>query len=403
MSDTKFFDVAEKVDILIKQSFGFPSTSENKQWYEETAVKFNNYLNGEELLLDIIPQNPDFDVSGIVKTASEIGLNINDFADYSDNTNNKSLCSIVEDSTGTVIRFKKIILEECPQLGSNAGSSWFKLDSSGNNILSDAFQFNFKQYTNNTDNLVQPYLYSIFTQLSLNTGSPDLPFGQTGGNWFFDVKSGILFFSDFNNFSNGVQTNTNFQINLDNNKPVMTFYKYTGKKGINNLITSNNNNGNNYNLLQIASTNISNSISDEIIETDTSYQIINDLSLNLTAIKDNSKYKILLNFNYLASNYYDSLLKIALVYRVNNGLEISIGEYLLGNENATFKYDFFSNNFYKDISSVIGDNINFYIKAKISSSTDNNTTNYNTLDNIYKPKIILSRLGNILNIEEVNT
>ena len=54
MSDTNFFDVVEKVDILIKQSFGFPSTSENKQWYEETGVKFNNYLNGEELFLDVI-------------------------------------------------------------------------------------------------------------------------------------------------------------------------------------------------------------------------------------------------------------------------------------------------------------------------------------------------------------
>ena len=163
MSDTNFFDVIEKVDILIKQSFGFPSTSENKQWYEETAVKYNNYLNGEELLLDVIPQDPDFDISGIVRSASEIGLNNNDFLDYSDNSNNKLLCSIVDDSTGTVRRFKKIILEECPQLGSDSGASWFKLDSSNNNTLIDAFQFNYKQYIDNNGILIQPYLYSIFT------------------------------------------------------------------------------------------------------------------------------------------------------------------------------------------------------------------------------------------------
>ena len=60
-----------------------------------------------------------------------------------------------------------------------------------------------------------------------------------------------------------------------------------------------------------------------------------------------------------------------------------------------------SNN-HQDISSNIGDNINFYIKAKISSSTNNNNTNYSSLDDIYKPKIILSTLGNVLNIEEVN-
>ena len=126
------------------------------------------------------------------------------------------------------------------------------------------------------------------------------------------------------------------------------------------------------------------------------------MSLNLTSVKNNSKYKILLNFNYLSSNYYDTLLNVALVYKVNNGSENMIGEYLLGNENTNFNYDFFSNNFYQDISSITGDNINFYIKAKISSSTNNNNTNYSTLDDIYKPKIILSTLGNVLNIEEVN-
>ena len=395
MSDTNF------LDILIKQSFGFPSTSENKKWHEETAVKYNNYFNGEDLLIDIIPQDPDFDISGIVRTASEIGLNENkDFVNYSHNSN-KYLCSIVDDSTGTIRRFKQIILEECPELGNdNNGASWFKLDISNNNILTDALQFNYKQYIDNSDILIQPYLYSVFTQLSLGTSSPNLPFGEKGGNWFFDLKSGILCFKDFGNFSNGVQIDTSFQINDTNNKPVISFYKYVGKKGINNYIPTHVNN-NNYNLLQIASTNIASGISDEIIDS-YSYQIINDLSLNLTAIQNNSKYKILLNFNYLSSNYYDTLLNIDLVYKVNDGSENLIGEYLLGNENTSFKHDFFSNNFYQDISSVIGDNINFYIKAKISSSTDNNTTDYKTLDDIYKPKIILSSLGNVLNIEEVN-
>ena len=86
-------------------------------------------------------------------------------------------------------------------------------------------------------------------------------------------------------------------------------------------------------------------------------------------------------------------------YKINNGPEIIVGEYLLGNENTSFKYDFFSNNFYQNITSSIGNNINFYIKAKIHTE---NLTNYSSIDDIYKPKIILSSLGNILNIEEVN-
>ena len=393
MTDTSFFDTSEKVDILIKQAFGFPSTSENKKWYEETAVKYNNYLNGEDIFLDVIPNIPDFDISGIVQTSNNLGLSNSDFVNYNDNSNNKSSCSIVDDSTGIIRRYKNVILEECPQLGSDAGASWYKLDSSNNNIMNDAFQFNYKQYTVN-GSLFQPYLYSLYTQASIGTASPNLPFGQAGGNWFFDIKSGVLFFSDFINFSNGTQNNAKFQINTTTNKPVITFYKYIGRKGITDFIPVTSN----YNILQIVKTNIVNGISDEIIN-DISYEVINDLSLGLIAVKDNSLFKILLNFNYLSSNYFDTILKIILCYKINNGNEIIIGEYLLGNENTTFKYDFFSNNFYQNINSLIGDNINFYIKAKISS---NSNTNYSLLDDTYKPRILLSLLGNTLNVEEIN-
>ena len=74
MTDTTNLDTTEKVDILIKQSFGFPSTSENKQWYEETSVKFSNYLNGEELFLDVIPKTPDFDICGTVEHRKKLDL-----------------------------------------------------------------------------------------------------------------------------------------------------------------------------------------------------------------------------------------------------------------------------------------------------------------------------------------
>ena len=66
MTDTADFDTSEKVDILIKSAFGFPSTDEDKAWYEEIAVKYNNSLNGEDLFVEIIPDQPDFDTNGIV-------------------------------------------------------------------------------------------------------------------------------------------------------------------------------------------------------------------------------------------------------------------------------------------------------------------------------------------------
>ncbi len=235
MTDTTNLDTNEKVDILIKQSFGFPSTSENKQWYEETTVKFNNYLNGEELFLDEIPSIPDFDICGTVRTAEQVGLISGDFMNFNINSVDKSTCSIVDDSTGTVRRYRLLILQQTPQLGDDAGASWYKLNNSSNNVVKDAFQFNFKQYKDEDSNVVQPYSYQLYTQKSTVTV---LPFGRTGGNWNFDIRNGIIFFPDFNNFSDGVtQTDTKFQVNVTDNYPVLTFYKYIGRKGINLLNT----------------------------------------------------------------------------------------------------------------------------------------------------------------------
>ena len=235
MTDTTNLDTTEKVDILIKQSFGFPSTSENKQWYEETSVKFNNYLNGEELFLDVIPNIPDFDTHGTVKTPEEVGLVSGDFMNFNSDINNKSTCSIVDDSTGTVRRYRLLILQQTPQLGDDAGSSWYKLNSSSNNVVKDAFQFNFKQYKDENNNVIQPYLYGLYTEKST---SSVLPFGRSGGNWIFEVKNGIIFFPDFINFSNEeIVPDSKFQINISDNFPVLTFYKYIGQKGINTLNT----------------------------------------------------------------------------------------------------------------------------------------------------------------------
>ena len=233
MTDTVNLDTSEKVDILLKSAYGFPSADETRAWYEETAVKFNDSFNGEDVFVEIIPDQPDFDTNGTVKTATDIGLNTTDFKNYSDDDTDKSSCSIVDDSTGTVRRYKLLILEQTPQL-SSPGLSWFKLNSSGKNVIQDSFQFNFKQYESG-GNVIQPYLYKVNTEKSLSTS---LPFGKKGGNYFIDLKSGILFFSDFGNFSNGTQTNSNFQVNTTDNKPVLTIYSYIGKKGITNATTN---------------------------------------------------------------------------------------------------------------------------------------------------------------------
>ena len=714
MGETVNFDSSEKLDILIKQVFGFPSTSEKKQWYEETSVVFNNYINGENIFIDSIPNIPDFDICGTVRTANEANLDQNDFISFNANNNDKVNSSIVDDSTGTVRRFRYLILNETPLLGSDPGASWFKTDNSSTNILTNAFQFNLKQYFENGITY-QPYLYSVYTEESLQTGAnfPYLPFGKSGGNWNFDIKSGILFFSDFNNLSNtSIQSNAIFQINNISNRPVLTFYKYIGRIGIkyvnekievlqnqiinleissnsidnsnneiinnllddisniktilddlsghshdlsglitdvsinkydisnikqniynievsfnlldisnivsqlnelsgnvlelssilddisinkydislnkydlslnkyaienikqdlntlnthiillnnqdvlmktdinyntalihgnsininlleskmisleslitdvcNNILDLNTNyvnnvvndisntinevktelyshnilikgdivlsnsnieynrakiellendfihmvnkitvlesnqltkqefvesdlllnlyiqnnlmksdillsnsninyyserielidklienlytklNNNYYNILQIKTKNIK---TQDIIVTNISNEIVNDISLNITSFKNNSKYKILLNFNYISSTLPNMLLYVSLYYKINDLNEVHISEYILGTENTSFKHGLFNNNFYIDINTGMNNVINFYIKVRINNDT-HYLNNLNISDESLYPKIMLSQPGNTISVEEIN-
>ena len=237
MSDTENLDIDEKVNVLFKSALGFPSAEESRQWYEETTVPFNNYIIGENIFLDEVPFSPDFNINGTVRTATEIGLEPGDFAQYTDNSIDseidKSTCSIVDDSSGTVRRYNLLILEETPELATPY-SSWYKLNSDSDNVIKDAFQFNYKQYTENSV-LKQPYIYKLNTQKSLST---PMPFGKFGGNWLVDFKSGIVLFSDVINFTNGTQTNAAFQINSSNNRPVLSIYTYIGRKGIAKMITT---------------------------------------------------------------------------------------------------------------------------------------------------------------------
>lgn len=230
MSDTQYFDISEKTDVLLKSAFGFPSTDEGKAWYEETAIPFNNYINGEDIFVETIPSIPDFDTNGIVRTAAELNLNQSDFSNYSHDDTNKSSCSIVDDSTGVVRRFQYIILEEVPQI-SSTGRSWYKVDNSGNNVIKDAFQFNYKRYTDDEGNVQSPYLYTVNTENTVSQPAKSLPSGSSGGNWFIDIRSGVLFFPDFGNLSSG---DSDYNIS-SSNKPVLSIYVYVGDKGIDKL------------------------------------------------------------------------------------------------------------------------------------------------------------------------
>jgi len=193
----------------------------------------------EAILLESVPQYPDFDINGIVKTATELGLQINNFVTYSHDDQNKSKCSIVDDSTGTVRRFKLLKLQQPYNTEPiNYGASWYKLDSTSKNVLEDSLNYDYKSYydVSNGNSLVYPYLYEIFTELSLTKAINlhNLPYGSKGGSWTYNHASGTLVFSAFSNLAAQNLYNGIYVIN-DTNKPVINVYKYIGRKSISNL------------------------------------------------------------------------------------------------------------------------------------------------------------------------
>ena len=208
MSDTSGFDVNEKVNILFKTAMGFPSTKESTNWFQETNVPYNTYVFGSDILTDDIPANPTY---GAAKTSASVGLTDSDF----------DTGGFVKDSTdGKVRYYHRLILDQCI---TNNNDSWHKKNSSGDNVLMDALQFNVQKTDTNT-----PYGYVLTNKANVaadSTAPNEILQNAAGGNWFFDIKSGIVFFPDNSTPSLGVVDN-------DTKKPVFSFYKYIGNKGL---------------------------------------------------------------------------------------------------------------------------------------------------------------------------
>jgi hypothetical protein len=212
MSNTVNLDDYEKLNFLFKNYLGFPNTDKTKPFFLETAVKANNYLFGGEIFLDTIPLTPDFD-SGNGTNHNANSLNIDS------NKLNASDSAIHTDSSNVVRRFTKIKLEKI----SGTQRGYYCLDQNNINILKDALQFN----VNKADDGTQPYLYKLYTNSGVDSDEQILP-NAAGGNWIFDVKNGVVNFPD---------TITGYNVS-ESSPPYLTFYKYVGRKGINQLSTS---------------------------------------------------------------------------------------------------------------------------------------------------------------------
>lgn len=162
---------------------------------------------------------------------------------------------------------------------------------------------------------------------------------------------------------------------------------------------------NTYQIVQIKNSifNNNSNINQDII-IDYEDKILYDFSLNISPLynstyNNSGHFQLNLSFNYITSTYHNTLLNVGLYYRrkILNSLndEIQLDNYILGSENTNFiKGQFYKNILINDISYNQGDNINFYLKAKIITDSPN-TTNVN-----YYPKIITTQLGNSFNVFE---
>ena len=276
----------------------------------------------EAILLESVPQYPDFDINGTVKTADDLGLQINDFVTYSQDAQNKYNCSIVDDSTGTVRRFKLLKLEQPYNTEAiNYGASWFKLNSTSTNVLEDSLKYDYKSYydVSNGNSLVYPYLYEIFTELSLTKAINlhNLPNGSRGGSWTYNNSNGTLTFSAFSNLAQQNTFNGIYVIN-DTNKPVINVYKYIGRKSISNLTNQITSIVGSYNnTLELLLTYISN-------QTRSIYRLEELITNNTTSVINNINKSLFGSNSFLTSTDLTQDLSAVLFSTINVGNNRSV-------------------------------------------------------------------------------
>ena len=181
MSDTpNDLNDTEKTNILFKNYLGFPSTKDDTKFYfESTNVKYNNYIIGDDVLVETIPLNfsnsnsNDINDKTTLNTTYDISLSNSDFS--------SSVFDVKEDSSGIILKFTKLKLTTIP----NAETGFYCLDGNGNNVLQDAIQYNYNSYKDGGAT-VQPFLYTLYA----DNGTTPIEFSD--GNWVFDIKFGVV-------------------------------------------------------------------------------------------------------------------------------------------------------------------------------------------------------------------
>jgi hypothetical protein len=209
MSDTNAFDTFEKVEFLFKNYLGYANTQNNKPFFQETEIQTNNYIYGSNVFLDVLPTHDRLTWNTLNQQDTIDELSADNY------TPNITQIQVDARSNPIVKKYIKVKLKPVPLSGNQ---SYYALDRNRKNILQDAIQSNV-----NKDRSIQPYLYTLYQ----NDAVTPIPNTDTGGNWVFDIKNGVINFVDKQNISD---PNGTYYIS-ESQPPYLTFVKYVGRKG----------------------------------------------------------------------------------------------------------------------------------------------------------------------------
>ena len=170
--------------VLFKDYLNVPSNRPTAEWFDE-GDPYNNYIIGDQVFIDNVSEDPTFQET--TKPEKYNGLTISKY---------------YKDTTNVLEKFEKIKLKLVPL----RPDVWYQEDENSENILKNAFQFNYGKN--------EKFSYILFingTEISKGT------------RWLFNYKSGYITF-----YSNPPPSNANVEF---------TFVKYIGNVGINNIQT----------------------------------------------------------------------------------------------------------------------------------------------------------------------
>ena len=193
------FSVEEKVNLLFKKNFGTPSTRNDLPFYQEPAIKNLPNINNSQVWSE--SSKIPYIVPSALQTAT------------TDDQGNNISGSKYGKTIGVIRKYVDLQLEVVD--GSNNHAFQAPLFN-GERALVNTVPFNHNNFADSNS-----YIY----KLKKKDGT-EIYFGV--GEWVLDPNTGILTFYQLDTFtSNDISTNF---------PPTITFYKYVGEIGFNNII-----------------------------------------------------------------------------------------------------------------------------------------------------------------------